>query len=93
MTNLDIRRIREKTSLSQARFAEKYGFCLDAIQNWEQGWRVPERYARILPPITNNSLSTFSGAAAGNSAGGAAKSCCGNGSFLRNAPRFFRSVG
>jgi putative transcriptional regulator len=50
---VDVRRIRERTGLSQAEFAEKFGFSLDAIQNWEQGRRVPERSARILLTIVD----------------------------------------
>ena len=39
--------------LSQAQFSEKYGVSLDAVQNWEQGRRVPERSARILLTIVD----------------------------------------
>jgi putative transcriptional regulator len=34
--------------LSQTRFAAKFGFTLDSIQNWEQGHRQPDGPARTL---------------------------------------------
>ncbi|MCP3959439.1 MAG: helix-turn-helix domain-containing protein [bacterium] len=45
---IDVRAIRLKRHLSQAAFAKRYGFALDAIQDWEQGRRPPNRYARLL---------------------------------------------
>ena len=43
---INVRAIREKTGLSQARFAVKFGFSADAIRNWEQGRRRPDSAAR-----------------------------------------------
>jgi hypothetical protein len=34
---VDVRAIRQATGLSQARFAERFGFDLASIRNWEQG--------------------------------------------------------
>lgn len=45
---VDVRAIRKRLGLSQRAFAETFGFRLDAIQNWEQGRRRPERPARLL---------------------------------------------
>ncbi len=45
---VDVRAIRRRLGLSQARFAARFGFTLDAVQNWEQGRRRPEGAARIL---------------------------------------------
>ncbi len=45
---IDVRAIRQKRNMSQAAFAARYGLALDALQDWEQGRRAPNRYARIL---------------------------------------------
>lgn len=44
----DVRRIREKTGLSQARFAELLGVSVRTLQDWEQGRRAPSGAARTL---------------------------------------------
>ena len=44
----DIARIREKTGLSQARFAQLLGVSLRTLQDWEQGRRAPSGAARTL---------------------------------------------
>jgi putative transcriptional regulator len=46
--NVDVRAIRRRLGLSQRRFAERFGFQLDAVQNWEQGRRRPEGAARAF---------------------------------------------
>lgn len=45
---LDVKRIRLKTGMSQARFAGLYGFSLSTLRNWEQGRRTPDGPARTL---------------------------------------------
>ena len=40
--------IREKTGLSQARFAELLGVSVRTLQEWEQGRRAPSGAARTL---------------------------------------------
>jgi putative transcriptional regulator len=44
----DVARTREKTGLSQARFAELLGVSVRTLQDWEQGRRVPSGAARTL---------------------------------------------
>src|SRR5437588_317304 len=44
----DIAKTREKTGLSQARFAELLGVSVRTLQDWEQGRRAPSRAARTL---------------------------------------------
>ena len=44
----DVGKIRTKLKLSQREFAQRYGFSIDSIQNWEQGRRVPDGPARTL---------------------------------------------
>ena len=44
----DIAGIREKTGLSQARFAQLLGVSVRTLQDWEQGRRAPSGAARTL---------------------------------------------
>ena len=44
----DIARIRERTGLSQARFAQLLGVSVRTLQDWEQGRRAPSGAARTL---------------------------------------------
>src|SRR5690606_20047361 len=44
----DVGEIREKTGLSQARFAELLGVSVRTLQDWEQGRRAPSGAARTL---------------------------------------------
>jgi putative transcriptional regulator len=45
---VDVRAIRQRLQLSQAQFAARYGFALDAVKNWEQGRRQPDTAARAF---------------------------------------------
>jgi putative transcriptional regulator len=45
---VDVQAIRKRLGLTQAAFAQRYGFALSSIRNWEQGRRHPEGPARIL---------------------------------------------
>lgn len=44
----DVAKVREKTGLSQSRFAELLGVSVRTLQDWEQGRRVPSGAARTL---------------------------------------------
>jgi putative transcriptional regulator len=44
----DVASIREKTGLSQARFAKLLGVSVRTLQDWEQGRRAPSGAARTL---------------------------------------------
>ena len=44
----DVAKTREKTGLSQARFAELLGVSVRTLQEWEQGRRAPSGAARTL---------------------------------------------
>lgn len=46
--DLDVRRTRLKTGMSQKTFAGMYGFSLGTLRNWEQGRRTPDGPARTL---------------------------------------------
>ena len=45
---IDVKTIRKKIGLSQAKFARRFGFGLDAVRNWEQGRRTPDSAARAF---------------------------------------------
>lgn len=45
---VDVAAIRRRLRLSQERFAEKFGFTVAAVRDWEQRRRRPERTARML---------------------------------------------
>ncbi len=48
---IDVKKIRSGLGLSQEAFAQKYGFAVSVVRDWEQGRRRPERSARILLKI------------------------------------------
>lgn len=45
---VDVRAIRNRLGLSQADFADRFGFKVPTLQDWEQGRRRPEASARVL---------------------------------------------
>jgi putative transcriptional regulator len=49
----DVASIREKTGLSQARFAQLLGVSVRTLQDWEQGRRSPSGAARTLLVVAN----------------------------------------
>jgi putative transcriptional regulator len=62
--DIDVRAIRKRTRLSQAKFAATFGFSAAAIRNWEQGRRQPDASARAYlmviahaPEIVREALS------------------------------------
>jgi len=44
--DVDVKDIRGKLKMTQARFSDAFGFSLDAIKHWEGGRRQPEVAAR-----------------------------------------------
>ena len=40
--------IRKRMKLSRQKFADSFGLDVRAVQEWEQGRRVPDRAARVL---------------------------------------------
>ena len=62
---IDVRAIRLKRNMSQAAFAARYGLALDALQDWEQGRRPPNRYARILLAVIDKEPQAVERALAG----------------------------
>src|SRR5512146_2069307 len=46
--DVDVKAIRNRLGMTQARFSDTFGFSLDAIKHWEGGRRTPEASARTL---------------------------------------------
>lgn len=46
--DVDVKAIRNRLGMTQARFSDTFGFSLDAIKHWEGGRRIPEASARTL---------------------------------------------
>ena len=40
--------LRKRMKLSRKKFADRFGLDARAVQDWEQGRRVPDRAARVL---------------------------------------------
>jgi len=52
---VDVKRIRKRLKMTQARFSSTFGFSLDAVKHWEGGRRIPESSARaFLTVIARN---------------------------------------
>ena len=45
---VDVKAIRNRLGMTQARFSDTFGFSLDALKHWEGGRRTPEAPARTL---------------------------------------------
>src|SRR5579864_2847951 len=45
---VDVKAIRNRLGMTQAKFSHTFGFSLDAIKHWEGGRRTPEAPARAL---------------------------------------------
>lgn len=43
--------VRKRMKLSRRKFADSFGLDIRAVQEWEQGRRVPSRAARVLLTI------------------------------------------
>ena len=52
---VDVKGIRKRLKMTQARFSDTFGFSLDAVKHWECGRRTPESSARaFLTVIAKN---------------------------------------
>lgn len=47
----DVRAIRDRIGLSRSAFAERFGFGLATVRDWEHGRRVPRTTSRVLLQI------------------------------------------
>ncbi|WP_366863864.1 helix-turn-helix domain-containing protein [uncultured Roseibium sp.] len=48
---LAVRSVRRSRGLTQQAFADKFGFTVGAVRDWEQGRKRPDRAARVLLAI------------------------------------------
>lgn len=48
---VDVRGVRSGLHMTQEEFADRFGFSVYSVRNWEQGRRKPEGPARILLTI------------------------------------------
>ncbi|MCY3829505.1 MAG: helix-turn-helix domain-containing protein [Rhodospirillaceae bacterium] len=46
--------LRKRLKLSRQSFADRFGLDARALQDWEQGRRVPDRAARVLLTVIDN---------------------------------------
>lgn len=45
---VDVKSIRQRTGLTQAAFALRFGFSLGTLRDWEKGRKQPESSSRVL---------------------------------------------
>jgi putative transcriptional regulator len=65
----DVKTIRHKLGLSQAEFAQQFGFSVRTVQQWEQGRAIPDRPARILLRVIETAPQAVERALATSAAG------------------------
>lgn len=64
---IDVKAIRQKLNMTQARFSDTFGFSLDAVKHWEGGRRTPESSARaFLTVIARNPQAVIAALHSGN---------------------------
>ena len=63
--------LRKRMKLSRRKFADRFGLDVRALQEWEQGRRVPDRAARVLLTVIDRDPDSVvrALAAQGNDAG------------------------
>lgn len=62
---VDVKAIRERMGLTQARFAASFGLSLYALRAWEQGKRRPDPAARAYLRVIEKAPDTVRAALAG----------------------------
>ena len=62
---VDVAAIRKRFKLSRAKFAERFGLDVRALQDWEQGRRRPDRAARVLLRVIERQPEAVEAALAG----------------------------
>ncbi len=46
--DVDVKALRKRLGYSQSQFSRRFGFAIDAVQDWEQRRRTPDRTARVF---------------------------------------------
>jgi putative transcriptional regulator len=58
---IDVKRIRKKLRMTQAKFSNSFGFSIDAVKHWEGRRRTPEASTRaFLTVIAKNPKAVIS---------------------------------
>ena len=71
---VDVKGIRKRLKMTQARFSDTFGFSLDAVKHWEGGRRTPEASARaFLTVIAKNPVAVIAALHSGRPAVAARK--------------------
>ncbi|ACL58447.1 helix-turn-helix domain-containing protein [Methylobacterium nodulans] len=47
-SSIDVRGLRKRLGLTQGQFADRYGFSIGAVRDWEQGRATPEGATRAF---------------------------------------------
>ena len=50
--------LRKRLRLSRRKFADRFGLDARAVQDWEQGRRIPDRAARVLLTVIDHDPET-----------------------------------
>ena len=56
--------LRKRLRLSRQKFADRFGLDVRALQEWEQGRRIPDRAARVLLTVIDRDPRPWSGRSA-----------------------------
>ena len=62
--------LRKRLRLSRQKFADRFGLDVRALQEWEQGRRVPDRAARVLLTVIDRDPEAVVRALGADGAGG-----------------------
>jgi putative transcriptional regulator len=68
--DVDVKALRKKLKCSQTEFSRRFGFAIDALQDWEQHRRTPDRTARIFLTVIAREPEAVRRALAGGSRSG-----------------------
>ena len=64
--------LRKRFRLSRQKFADRFGLDVRALQEWEQGRRVPDRAARVLLTVIDHDPEAVEKALGGDGGNGRA---------------------
>jgi putative transcriptional regulator len=68
--DVNVKALRKNLKCSQSEFSRRFGFAIDALQDWEQHRRTPDRTARIFLTVIAREPEAVRRALAGESRGG-----------------------
>jgi putative transcriptional regulator len=54
----DVKAVRAELGMTQAAFAQQFGFSVSAVRNWEQGLRTPEAPIRAYLAVIHKAPAT-----------------------------------